>query len=283
MVSLALGNFDGVHLAHAAVLHAAAAYDNSICLLFQKHPLEVIAGAAPPRLLSPEHLEKKILACGIQRIAYLDFAQVRALTPEQFFEQILMERFHAEVICCGYNYSFGKDRAGDVACLERLCRQHGVQLCVAEEKDFEGASISATRIRRCIEGGAVEKANAMLGYPFFYEAAVARGKQLGRELGFPTINQYFGAGCVKPRAGVYASRVTVEGKTYAALTNIGDNPTISGDSFRSESYLFDFDKQVYGKPATVELLRFIREEKKFKSTQALRAQVLRDIERAKHV
>ena len=283
MISIALGNFDGVHLAHKAVLTNAAAYDNSICLLFDKHPSAVMRGKAPARLLSKEQTEHKILACGIKRCEYVGFSDVKDLSPGQFFEQTLLGRYGADVISCGYNYTFGKDRAGDVALLQKLCRENDVALCVASEVDYAGKSISSTRIRRCIENGEVAQANAMLGYRFFYEGEIVQGKQLGRELGFPTINQYMDAETVKPRSGVYASVVTLRSRLYRGLTNIGENPTIGSDTFRSETYLFGFDACAYGETAKVELTEFIRAEKKFESLEALRAQVLSDIERAKNV
>ena len=283
MLAIALGNFDGVHLAHRAVLKSAAAFHNSICLLFRRHPAEVITGKAPDRLLNAVQTEQKILACGIKQCVYLDFEQVRDMAPERFFEEILIKELGADVLCCGYNYTFGRQKAGDVTTLKALCEAHGIELCVADEMDFEGESISSSAIRRHIRAGEIEKANAMLGYPFFYEGEIIEGKRLGRTLGFPTINQLFGAEMVKPKPGVYASVVTLCGHTYKGLTNIGDNPTIGTDGFRSETYVFDFEKEVYGESAKTELYAFLRAEKKFESVAALTAQVLEDIERAKDV
>ena len=121
----------------------------------------------------------------------------------------------------------------------------------------------------------------MLSYPYFYVSKIEEGKKLGRELGFPTINQYLSESVLKPKSGVYASFVTLEGKKYRGLTNIGSNPTVEGDNFRSETYIFDFSGDAYGKIARTELIHFIREEKKFDSLELLKSQVLSDIERAK--
>ena len=281
MKAIALGNFDGVHIAHRAVLQEAARQGEAVCLLFREHPLALLQGKAPERLLSAAETEKKILACGISRCEYLDFSAVKDLSPEAFFETVLMETLGAEHICCGFNYSFGKGKAGNAAVLAELCRLHGVTLSVSEPVLFEGEPVSSSRIRHCIREGAIEKANQMLGYPFSFENAILEGKHLGRELGFPTINQLLPAGLVKPRAGVYASEVLLEGNRYRGLTNIGDNPTIGGDCFRSETYLFDYEGNAYGKTARVALIEFIREEKAFSCLEELRAQVLADIERAK--
>lgn len=283
MSTIALGNFDGVHIAHKVVLLTAARQGDSICLLFRKHPLEVMTGKPPQKLLSVQDTKEKILACGIKRVEYLDFESVKDLTPQAFFGTVLLARFKADCICCGYNYTFGKDRAGTAKTLEALCEKAGVRLIVAPKTEYEGEAVSSSRIRHCIAAGELEAANAMLGYPFFFEATVVQGKKLGRKLGFPTINQYLPAEIVHPRAGVYLSNVTVDGKVYRGLTNIGNNPTVGGEQFRSETYLFGFDGELYGKTAKTELLRFIREERKFESIEALRAQVLEDMERAKNV
>ncbi|MBE6819102.1 MAG: bifunctional riboflavin kinase/FAD synthetase [Ruminococcaceae bacterium] len=281
MTSVALGNFDGVHSGHRAVLQNAARFEQSVCLLFRTHPARVLGAPAFAAILSREANEAKILECGIGRCAYLDFEEIKDFSPEQFFEKILIGTLGADVICCGYNYSFGKDRRGNVALLRELCARHGKQLLVSEPVNYAGAPVSSSRIRACLQRGEVEQANAMLGYNFFYEGEVVSGKRLGRELGFPTLNQYLSKHLVQPRAGVYAASVRIGANTYRGLTNIGDNPTIGSDNFRSETYVFDFDKEVYGQTARIELLHFIRPEQTFESIGALRAQVLQDIERAK--
>ena len=282
MASVALGNFDGVHIAHRTVLEKAARQGDSVCLLFDKHPLEVLQGKAPERLLDADKTRQKIAACGIERCVYLDFEALKDNSAEWFFQTVLLEQLHADHIFCGYNYSFGKNREGDVKTLARLCARHGVTLHVEAPVEFEGAPVSSSRIRHCLHRGEVEQANRMLGYNFFFESEVVQGKQLGRELGFPTMNQYLPEQMVKLRAGVYASVLTLEGKAYRALTNIGNNPTLGTDGFRSESYVFEYSGNAYGKTARVELLQFIREEQKFDTVQALKAQVSADIERAKN-
>lgn len=281
MASLALGNFDGVHIAHKAVLKNAAGYPEPVCLLFKKHPCEVLLGKSPAKILGKEQTEKKIYECGIKRIEYLDFEQIRDYSPEEFFEKILIEKFSASQISCGYNYTFGKNKAGTAKILKELCENAGVKLTVCAEVMYRGEPVSSTRIRKAVQSGEIEKANAMLGYPYFYEGEIVGGKRLGRELGFPTINQLFCESVLKPFAGVYASEVTIKGIKYKGLTNVGNNPTVEGDGFRSETYIFDFEGEVYGENAKTELLKFIRAEKKFNSVSELRAQVLSDIERVK--
>lgn len=281
MIAAALGNFDGVHTAHKAVLSKAAECENSVCVLFKEHPMKVLKGTSPKLILSNENTEKKILEAGIKNICYLDFAQIKDYEPEKFFYEILVEKIGVNIISCGYNYTFGKDRRGDVSLLKKLCDENGIELFALSEVEFEREAISSSRIRRAIESGDIEKANAMLGYEFFYNGEIQNGKHLGRELGFPTINQYLGAEIVKPLSGVYLSRVFLNSKQYMGLTNIGENPTIGTDNFRSETYIFDFNENVYGKNATVSLKSFIRPEKKFLSLEELEQTVKNDIERAR--
>lgn len=283
MSSIALGNFDGVHIAHMLVLKSAAEQEDSICLLFKKHPYEVLTGKNPQRIYPPEICEKKIYACGIENIEYLDFNEIKDWPPEKFFYDILLERFSAEYISCGYNYTFGKDKAGDVTLLKSLCKLNGITLKVSPKVEYNSEAVSSSRIRLAIKEGRIEEANAMLGTTYFYSGKIEQGKRLGSKLGFPTINQYFSDEVLKPKNGVYESEVIINGNKYKGLTNVGENPTVKTDSFRSETYIFDFDYDVYGQSAAVMLKRFIREEKDFGSLEALKAQVLSDIERIKNV
>lgn len=283
MSSIALGNFDGVHIAHMQVLKAAAEHPDSLCLLFKKHPYEVLTGKNPERIYPPEICEKKICACGIKRIEYLDFEEIMYYSPERFFEEILVGRFNAGVISCGYNYTFGAEKSGNTTTLKALCAEKGIRLIVSPKVEYGREAVSSSRIRRAIKEGKIEDANAMLGTTYFYSGIIEKGKQLGRTLGFPTINQYFGDDVLKPLSGVYESEVILKGKKYKGLTNIGDNPTLKNDSFRSETYVFGLGDEVYGETASVFLKRFVREERQFSSVEDLKKQVLSDIERVKNV
>ena len=283
MSSIALGNFDGVHIAHMQVLKAAAEHPDSLCLLFKKHPFEVLTGKNPERIYPLEICEKKIYACGIEKIEYLDFEEIMDYSPERFFEEILIGRFNAGVISCGYNYTFGSEKSGNTTTLKSLCAEKGVKLIISPKVEYNHEAVSSSRIRRSIKEGRIEEACAMLGTTYFYSGVIEEGKKLGRTLGFPTINQYFGDDVLKPLSGVYESEVILKGKKYKGLTNIGDNPTLENDSFRSETYVFGFNEDVYGETATVFLKHFVREEKRFSSVEELKKQVLSDIERIKNV
>ena len=283
MNAIALGNFDGVHIAHMQVLKAAAEHRNSLCILFKKHPYEVLTGKNPERIYPQSICEKKIYACGIEKIEYLDFEEIMDWSPERFFEEILVGRYNAGVISCGYNYTFGKDKAGNTTTLKALCAERAIKLIVSPKVEYKSEAVSSSRIRKAIKTGKIEEANAMLGTTYFYSGKIENGKRLGRELGFPTINQYFDKDTLKPFSGVYESEVIIKGEKYKGLTNIGSNPTLKNDSFRSETYILNFSEDVYGQTATVMLKHFVREERRFSSVEELRKQVLSDIERIKNV
>lgn len=280
MTAAALGNFDGVHLAHRSVLEKAAAFDDSVCVMFREHPSKVLFGKEPKLILSPEDNVKKILNTGIKKIEYLDFAEVMDYEPRRFFEEILIKKFGVSFISCGYNYTFGREGKGDVRELRELCREYGAELCALPEVEYKGEAVSSTRIRHEIERGNIEDANVMLGYKFFYHGEIVMGNQLGRQLGFATINQMFTSSAVKPLSGVYLSQVEFGDEIYSGITNIGDNPTVGENCFRSETHILNFERDVYGKDATVSLEKFIRGEKKFSSLEELSRQVHKDIERA---
>lgn len=212
-----------------------------------------------------------------------DFAAVRDLSPQDFFEQVLLARLHAGAVLCGAGHRFGKNAAGDAAVLRALCDRAGVSCTVLPSLKAEGRVVSSSWIRQCIMAGDMERAARLLGRPFCVTGEVLHGKQLGRKLGAPTVNQALPAGRVSPRYGVYAAFVRVDGVRYAGAANVGLRPTVSGESVNVETHIVDFEGDLYGRVVTVELLRHLRDECRFSSVEELRAQVLRDVERAKEV
>ena len=284
--ALALGNFDGLHRGHLAVLDAAmaAAKENGLCptvLLFDIHPKELLFGAPPPSLLTDEMKRELLTARGFQ-IKTVSFRDIRDLSPADF-AQTLRDTLHAAVVCCGANYRFGQHAAGTADDLRRFGSQFGFQVRVAPQVELGGIPVSATRIRRAIEDGDIPAANAMLGRPFSYRLTVVSGDRRGRLLGFPTINQFFPDRFVRPRAGVYASAVTLGGRRHCAVTNIGVRPTIGTETFRSETCILDFSGDLYGQEIEVQLLQFLRPEHKFDTLDGLKATMRHDAETAKRL
>ena len=285
-LALALGNFDGLHRGHALVLQKAkeCALDAGLTpgvLLFDEHPKQVLTGEAPPLLMTGEEKRALLEEAGFT-VLTLSFRQTKDLSPTAFV-RLLRETYHARVLCCGANYRFGKNAAGTAETLRRLCPALRLQLHVVPDAVYRGELISSTRIRAAVERGAIEDANAMLLRPFSYRLPVAAGDRRGKQLGFPTVNQYFLPAMVRPCAGVYASKVVLNGVCYAAVTNIGVRPTIGTGTFHSETHILGFSGDLYGRQVRVTLLRYLRQEQKFPDLDALRAAMKADAAAAKEV
>lgn len=282
-VSVALGYFDGLHLAHRAVLDAALAGRDRgltpVVLLFDAPPAEVLTGRAVPRLLADADRDRLLTNRGFA-LHKIRFAEIRELPPEAFVREILADRLRAGAVSCGYNYRFGKSGAGDETLLKALCAQYGIAVTVLPELDLGGQPVSSTRIRALVQNGDVEAANALLGRPLLFTAPVFSGDHRGRLLGAPTINQYLPAGFVRPKRGVYVSTVRIGDSLYRGVTNVGSRPTFDGGSERSETYILGFSGDLYGQSVTVGLLRFLRPEMKFESFDALKSQIGKDAEAA---
>lgn len=284
--ALALGNFDGVHIGHRAVISAAVRLARRWDLLpgavvFREHPQKALRGQAPARLCDGGIRLRAFEGAGAKAVCVIDFEEIMALSPEAFVEQVLVRRLHARALACGYDYRFGSGGAGDAGRLRELCMRHDIRFAMADEVDFEGLPVSSTRIRVALEEGRTEAANAMLGRPFGFDFTVVGGDRRGRKLGAPTINQFFPDGFVVPKFGVYASKTLVEGRWRPSVSNIGLRPTIGTQSLRSETFIMDFSGDLYGQKIEVALLHFLRGEVQFGSLDALRAQIAADARAAR--
>lgn len=281
--AVALGNFDGAHIGHAAVLRAAAdkktAGMKALAVMFDVHPAGALFGAAPTRLLSDNMLDEILRDMGVCPVR-LSFSEIRDMSPERFVSEVLIGRLSAAFVSVGWNFTFGKGAAGKADDLVRLCEKYGAECSVIPAVEYLGEPVSSTRIRRALADGRVAEAGAMLGRPFGYGFEVVRGDALGRKMGFPTLNQYFSDGFTVPKRGVYVSETEAGGRRMRSVTNIGGRPTVGGTDVRSETYIHGFSGDLYGKNVRVFLLDFLREEIKFASVDALRAQIEADVRAA---
>ena len=256
--AVALGDFDGMHRAHQTVVTGAE--DVTIYCVNNRFSL----------------LQKSILEKRYPNAVFADFGALRDMDAAQFVEDVLIKQFGAGIILCGYNFRFGKNAMWSAMDLRRFLAEKDIWVRILEHLDFKGEPISSSRIRTCLQNGNIADANEMLGYCFTFESEVIAGDKRGRTIGFPTINQHLPEGLTVPRYGVYESRTFVGDKMYRSFTNLGIRPSWRLEEPLAETHLFDFDGDLYGQTVRVELVQYLREEKHFSSTQALKEQLTND-------
>lgn len=277
--AVALGCFDGVHRGHQAVV--AAAEGDGLCRTVFSFADGGGMKHGAPQLLSFEEKCRVMRGLDVAHLLVPSFESVKNMPPEVFFEQILCGRLGARRIVCGENFRFGKGASGSAQTMTSLCREAGIECKIVPPVLYGGEGISSSRIRAALSDGSVEKANAMLGRLYGYQWEVVHGRQLGRTLGTPTINQYFPDGFLIPRYGVYASITEWDGRNYPSVTNVGVKPTVGSPRPLSETWMTDFSGDLYGQQVRVSLVAFMRDECRFDSVEELKQAILRDGEMAK--
>ncbi len=278
-----IGNFDGVHLGHRAILdkvvaEARARHGTALVLSFDPHPSRILTPERAPRLLTtPEQKLALLEAAGVDAILFAPFTlEFSRLSPQGFVEQVLHQRLRAAAVCIGANFRFGHRQAGDAALLVALAKQLGVAVHVVEPVIVRGEVASSSTIRRLISEGDVRAAARLLGRPFSLTGNVQRGEGRGRRLGFPTINFAPEQECLPPN-GVYVTETVFGGQAHPSATNVGVRPTFDGSRLLVESHLLDFSDDA--QPSRLEVLfhERLREEMKFPSGDALKAQIAADV------
>ncbi|SHE89217.1 FMN adenylyltransferase /riboflavin kinase [Loktanella atrilutea] len=289
----AIGNFDGVHLGHRAVIDAARAaalqLDAPLGLMtFEPHPRQFFAPDAPPfRLMNAEARANELAKQGVEKLYEVPFnAALVALTPEEFAQKIIHDRLGLAHVVVGADFCFGKDRAGDASDLQRFGATMGFGVTVAPMLKLEAGRVSSTAIRTALTEGRPRDAAAMLGHWHRIVGEVIRGDQRGRDLGYPTANMSI-AGLHPPKFGVYAVRVDIgdgphKGR-YHGAASIGVRPMFNGDVPNCETFLFDFKGDLYGQHISVALVDYLRPEMTFDGLPALIAQMDADCTRAREI
>jgi riboflavin kinase/FMN adenylyltransferase len=287
---LSIGNFDGVHLGHQAVLADVVERARSldappVAMTFDPHPVKLLRPADAPRLLTTLDQRLALIArAGIETCLLLPFThRVARMTAESFVRDVLVERLAIREVYIGKNFRFGADRGGDVELLTRMGKELGFRAASWPIVEYGGEVVSSTRVRRVVAEGKVEEAAALLDRVVFIDGQVLEGKRLGRTLGFPTLNIEVENELI-PDHGVYVTAVHIPSfnRTFPAVTNIGVRPTVYQNSLTTiESHLLDFTADVYRERVRLFFVRRLRPERTFDSTTQLMAQIRRDVDAAR--
>ncbi|MGY4802206.1 bifunctional riboflavin kinase/FAD synthetase [Teichococcus aerofrigidensis] len=286
--TLALGNFDGVHLGHRAVLRAAHAGRPELtlaALTFEPHPREHFRPDDPPfRLTLAPAKAAALRAAGADVVVALAFdAALAALPAEAFVTEVLHGALGARHLACGADFAFGHRRGGDVAFLAAQAERLGIGLTVVPPVADATGPISSSRIRRALQDGYPERAAEALGRPWEIRGPVSHGDKRGRTIGFPTANVPLGRH-LEPARGVYAIEAELaDGTLVKGVANIGQRPTVGGTESRVEAHLFDFTGDLYGQEIGVRLLHFLRPERRFAGLAELTAQIAADAAEARRL
>ncbi len=276
---LCLGNFDGVHIGHSALIEKTVEKRDELGILggawcFRQPPADFLLSSPQTRLTTLDEKLELFAEKGLDIAVLADFEQLRSTPPEVFVREILIKNCSCLSAVCGFNFRFGKNGAGKPTDLVGFA--HGS--FTIDPVKLDGKTVSSTAVRELLLAGDAETAARMLGSPYSISGEIGHGRALGKKLGMPTINLAFPENKLIPRLGVYASKVTLDGKEYISVSNVGKNPTVGGNEIRCETHIIDFDREIYGKKVKVSLCSHLRGEQAFKSTDALVAAVMNDIE-----
>lgn len=281
---VALGNFDGVHLGHRRVLEtllaeSAAAGLKPVLVTFDPHPRFYFRpGEAPGLLTTPREKLELLGEWAIEVIPLVFDNDLAGLKAEDFIESFLKDRLQGRRFLLGHDHRFGKGAAGDAALVQRHTSDPTRDVLLLEPFHLEGETVSSSAIRAHLEAGRIERANRLLGRTFAYSGSVVAGAGRGRRLGFPTANLDLGYPWkVFPALGVYGGRARFEGRSHAAIANIGRNPTFGGERTHIEVHLLDFEGNLYGGEMRFDLEFGVRPEWRFSSAEDLKAQIAADI------
>ena len=282
--TVAIGNFDGVHRGHQALIARAKSLGGPLgVLIFEPHPQEFFRPDAPRFRLTPFRAKARLLEkSGVDLLFALHFdAAFAALSADAFVETVLVQGLGVSRVIVGADFQFGRGRTGNVDMLRQRGRACGFDV-VTFDLVGEGADakISSTRIREALRAGQPDVAATMLGHPWTVEGRVERGDQRGRTIGFPTANVSL-EGYLEPALGVYAVRVELGGRQYDGVANFGRRPTFDKKDVLLEVHVFDFSGDLYGQPIVVAFTHFLRPEMKFPGLEALKAQIARDCQAAR--
>lgn len=281
--AVALGYFDGVHIAHRSLI-------KQMCDYAQKNSLQkgvftftknIKLGHKGKDIYTQFQKKECLSNLGVELFYSPDFSQFGQLTPEEFVQKILIESMGAKAVFCGENFFFGKNRRGNVEVLKELCKKYNIEFFEAETVFDYGEVVSSTVIRNCLVEGNMEKAAHMLGRPYSVVLEVVHGKKIGRTIGTPTINQIYPDSMCTPKEGVYITCTTVNGKKYPSATGLGKRPTVNGEGQTCETFILGYSGDLYGKIVQVDFYSYLFPSKKFDTLDELGKMIYESAVKAK--
>lgn len=285
--AVSLGKFDGIHKGHRLLLNEVLKHKENIPTVFtfdvNRNDRQPDSGMPVTRKVIYSQQEKELILneIGIQREVLFPFNKItRDMEPEEFIEDFLVGKMDVRFICVGEDFRFGKGRRGNVGMLKKYASKYGYDIKIFHKLTSEDEIISSTLIREKIENGDVKRANELLGEPYFIMGEVIHGNAIGRTLDMPTANIVPEDEKVLMPSGVYASTVELDGEVYKSVTNVGKKPTVGSDVIGVETYIFGFDRDIYGKNIKVNFYEYLRPEKKFPDLNELKNQMEMDKQKA---
>lgn len=286
--AVALGNFDGLHIAHMKIIDSCISYAQkkkikSGVLLFDHHSTE-ITKSRNVALIMPNNYKLDILEkAGVDFVYLIRFdSEFMRRTPSEFI-LFLKDMLHMSCVSVGYDYRFGYKALGNTDMLKDFGREYDFDTLICEKITLDGELVGSTYIRSLINNGEIEKATKYLGRYFFMDGVVVSGLQNGRKMGFPTANIDYNMKMIVPPDGVYAGIATIENKKYKCVINIGNNPTFNAVKKTIEAHILDFNNDIYGEKLKIELVKRLRDEMKFTSIDDLKKQISQDTENARNL
>lgn len=280
---VALGNFDGVHKAHAELIKTCVSIAERrglvpIVFTFINHPVNAMAGKSiVKKIMTPDEKTRAIEELGPAYMVNTIFSdEIMNLSPEGFAKEVLADILKCRTAVCGYNYSFGKRGEGNPEILRSLGEKYGFRVELIADYKINGISVSSSFIRQLIAEGRLEEYPIYSGRHYSIEGVVLKGEHLGRRMGFPTVNLNLSEDWALPKSGVYITQTSVKGNLYDSITNIGNKPSVGRFDKNAETHIFDFNDDIYGETIRVKFIKMLREERKFPDIESLSAEIGRN-------
>jgi riboflavin kinase/FMN adenylyltransferase len=286
---LALGNFDGLHRGHLKIIErvrrgAAEHGGTPMAMTFDPHPPRVVRpDKAPPLLMTKTQRLEALHRAGIACVAVVRFThELSSWEPETFVRTVLAEWLRVSEVWVGANFLFGHGRSGNFSVLRTLGQRYGFRADKIDPVRYKDFVVSSTRIRRLVAEARMDEAGALLGHPYYVDGTIVEGQKRGKTIGFPTANMVTDNELIPPH-GVYATTMTVDGVVHAGMTNIGVRPTFNETDTTIETHLLRYSGDLYGRRVRLSFVQRLRDERRFDSVEALRAQIEADERRATHL